>query len=421
MKNHLIAMLIAVSALACGREQIRPRTNDAGEIVSLPAIWKLPLHADGVFHSNSIPRAHLVWDHKALIATTGGPDDRALTCVDTRTGEVLWQWSDIYNPPTEYFDIFDTYIYEGVMTYTVGGRHYAIDMETGATKWRFQRDRSYHKTISGIGHRYFINGPPTDTLAGYDLRVLHEGDLRTGTLRQILFPVYSQQYVGPGNRIGDVTGCVSVIQGADTLLAVIYQEPRETYNWISFLGLYSLTRRVWVYERVQINDEAMNGVLFHEPVISGNQVYMNIGSEIACHDLGTGEQCWKRDFPRDFQFSGFIVEEGLLIANCEDKVLYGLAAATGATRWTGEGAGTSSLLEGRSLNGVVYFSGGSSSRIHAVDLQTGKTLWRLDPALIEPGAEDWKPDLYVIPGEGGKKGRVIACTPMHAYAFEAER
>jgi len=56
-----------------------------------------------------------------------------------------------------------------------------------------------------------------------------------------------------------------------------------------------------------------------------------------------------------------------------------------------------------------------------VDARNGKTVWKLDPTKMGDGSDYWKPDLYVVPGNNGGKGKVIALTPMKAYCFEAYR
>ncbi|MBS4012708.1 MAG: PQQ-binding-like beta-propeller repeat protein, partial [Bacteroidetes bacterium] len=99
---------------------------------------------------------------------------------------------------------------------------------------------------------------------------------------------------------------------------------------------------------------------------------------------------------------------------------YRLNPETGGVVWTGEGAGTSSRMS--YMNGVVYFVGGSTGKLHAVDAYTGETVWRLDAELIEGSNAEFRTNaVYVIPGEGNEKGKVVALTHMHAYCFEAYR
>jgi outer membrane protein assembly factor BamB len=132
--------------------------------------------------------------------------------------------------------------------------------------------------------------------------------------------------------------------------------------------------------------------------------------------LSTGERVWKREFEQDFMFSGFIIEDGRLIANCEDTYTYRLDPSTGATIWRTKGAGTSSRMS--YLNGVVYFVGGSTGYLHAVEAASGRVLWRIDGRRLGGGPFTTNA-VYCVPGEGGARGRVIALTNRYAYCFEA--
>ncbi|MCI4668059.1 MAG: PQQ-like beta-propeller repeat protein [Bacteroidia bacterium] len=418
MKNLLLFTLIGLSLLACEREDSVLDTNEKGEITSLKPIWSFPLHEQEP-SSNSIVDAHLVLDQKILLATTNGTDNRALTCVDVSTGEALWKWQDIFAPPIKEMSVRDAYIYDNTLAFNWGGHHYAINMENGQTKWRNAHENSFQRRISGIGNTYFIHGAPTDTLEEFRVDVLYQGDLNTGMISHRLTPYFSQEYIAPGNRIGNVTGTYPFEEEGAIYAAIIYQESPGEYDWVSYLGLYNLSTDKWIYERIPINEPEQSGVLFHKPILKDQRLYCIISSTIYCMDLKTGGQLWSYYVPGDLSFGGMIVEEGKVIANGGNKVLYALDAENGNLIWRAEGAGTSSFLEGRYLDGVVYFSGGSSSRIHAVSIKNGKTLWRLDPSQVEEGSQDWKPDLYVIPGANGTKGRIVASTHQNAYCFEA--
>jgi outer membrane protein assembly factor BamB len=205
-------------------------------------------------------------------------------------------------------------------------------------------------------------------------------------------------------------------------LAVVYQEltSSEIWNFQSYLGLYNLETNDWVYERKIMNEPNLYGVSLAPPVIFNNRFYANIGHELVCHDLSTGERVWKREFEQDFMFSGFIIEDGRLIANCEDTYTYRLDPNTGATIWRTKGAGTCSRMS--YLNGVAYFVGGSTGFLHAVDTENGQVLWRIDASRFESAQASFTTNaVYCIPGEGGAKGRVVALTGMYAYCFEAAR
>jgi outer membrane protein assembly factor BamB len=167
-----------------------------------------------------------------------------------------------------------------------------------------------------------------------------------------------------------------------------------------------------------MNEPNLNGVSLAQPAIYNNKFYANIGHELVCHDIATGNQVWKRQFEQDFMFSGFIIEENKIIANNEDLKLYCINPETGNNIWTGEGSGTSSRMS--YLNGIVYFVGGGDGKLHAVDVSNGKTVWRLDASKFENLDASFGPNaVYAIPDENGKKGKVVALTGMYAYCFEA--
>ncbi|MEO0474029.1 MAG: PQQ-binding-like beta-propeller repeat protein, partial [Bacteroidota bacterium] len=177
----------------------------------------------------------------------------------------------------------------------------------------------------------------------------------------------------------------------------------------------------WVYERMPINEAATDGVLFHKPVIHDQKIYAIVGNTVYCHDLANGQPIWSQEINGNLSVSGILIYQNRLVVNGGDDALVALDVQNGQVLWRGEGSGTSSFLPGRELNGVLYFSGGGSGKIHAVDLETGQTIWRLEAGMVEPEADDWKPDVYVVAGKNGEKGRIVAMTHQHAYCFPAAR
>jgi outer membrane protein assembly factor BamB len=72
------------------------------------------------------------------------------------------------------------------------------------------------------------------------------------------------------------------------------------------------------------------------------------------------------------------------------------------------------------MNGVVYYSGGGDGHLHAVDVQTGKHIWRLDSPEKSSSAFFYAA-VAGIPGKDGKKGTILAHTGLHVLAYEAAR
>ncbi|NOQ27851.1 MAG: PQQ-binding-like beta-propeller repeat protein [Bacteroidales bacterium] len=419
MKRNIVILLIIISFGACHKDEIdNIQKDDDGIFVSLSYHWKKSLHENNVFHSNSYFKTPIQYENNIAIPTTDANGKRYFTMINLDNGETVWQWNDIEDLSTDYIDISYAYIYNNLLTFQKGGWSLCINLKTGTTYWKLLRDNSFHAKISGLNNTYYSFGN-TNQYSDYNIKVGHKGDIQTGEIEEFLEPKFSFEY-SIGNRMCDVTEIVPYEIDGINHLVVVYQELASSsiWNFQSFLGLYNEETNEWVYERKIMNEPNLNGVSLAPPVIYNNMFYANIGHELICHNISTGEQVWKRQFTQDFMFSGFIIEDDKIIANNEDLTLYCLDPETGGTIWTGEGAGTCSRMS--YLNGIVYFVGGGDSRFHAVDIETGETVWRLDAKKLEDSEGRFKTNaVYVIPSESGDKGKVIALTHMYDYCFEA--
>ncbi|MCD4834302.1 MAG: PQQ-binding-like beta-propeller repeat protein [Bacteroidales bacterium] len=420
MKQFIVLLsVIFILAAACSKDEpVEYQTDSNGVIILLPYQWKKSLHEDGIFHSNSRVKNAIIYNGNIAIPTTVSEGVRYLTMINPDNGETIWQWNDIYNAPTERIMIDYPYINGNLLTYQEGACSYCINLENGATYWKFRRDKNFDITINSYNSSYFTYSDITNT-DGYDEQIAYVGDIQTGDLTEFLSANLSGGYVSPASvngRVGSINEIIEVLSN-NNLLLVCYAEPLPEWCVNSFLGLYNTEIQEWVYERKLMAPPLWNTSVYW-PQIYDNKVYASVGNNLVCHDLYTGEQIWRREFNNDFFFSGFIIEEDKIIANNENLTLYCLDLETGYDIWTGEGAGTSSHMS--YLNGIVYFVGGSDSRFHAVDIETGQTVWRLDAEKLEGYDGMFKTNaVYVILGENGNKGKIIALTHMYAYCFEA--
>jgi len=403
-------LLMVIVHPSCTKDE--PITNDDGVIINLEPNWVRLLHKEGTFFSNSSIRENLIHDGHPIVATTDGEDNFYINKIDIGTGEDIWRWNDVYGT---YIDISYSYLHDNLMWYQKSRDSYTIDLSNGTTIRKEQYEEPFDREISGLENMIFLRGITQDSSSNNWYQLGYTCDLGTGQKSMFLKPNFSHNYIRNDGGAGATSNIVPFIENQDTFLSVVFSEPMENWYIDSYLGLYNFSEKEWIYDRVSLVTPTQGNSLSGFPIIYEGKVYMSLGNEIVCHNLYTGEQIWKEQFPLDFLFSGFIVEEGQVIANCENQVLYCLDAETGNQLWTGEGSGTSGRL--RYLNGIVYFSGGSPSKIFAIEAATGATLWRLEANLIEQGTERFKSDLYVIPD----KKKVIVCTFQNAYCFDAIR
>ena len=412
----LLVIFLIVHPSCTKDEPIGELIEEDGTIVSVPYLWKRNLHKNNQPFSNSIIDEHLVYNGNPIIATTEGNGDRWINLIDINTGQDVWKWNDIYEAPTEKFSIRRTHFYNNLMTYQVGSRSYCINLDNGTTYWKKRHNRSFNVKISGLDENVFLFGEPNDTLQEYDTYVGNEMNINTGEINEFLYTDIDFNSGGEGNRVTWVFH-IEPFRHTDGKIYLMVVSHDHFPNWYinQFVGLYNYTNREWVYNRKMISEGNNTGTNYM--VIRNDKAYMTSGHSMNCVDIWTGERLWRKEIQGSISFSSFIVEEGKVIGQDEAMNVYCWNAETGSLQWQTDGAGTSSRL--RYLNGIVYFSGGSTSKIHAIDISTGKNVWLLKPELIEEDATDFKPDIYAIEGENGEKGKIVVCTPMNAYCLEA--
>ncbi|MEN8857156.1 MAG: PQQ-binding-like beta-propeller repeat protein [Flavobacteriaceae bacterium] len=407
---------------SCHKEEdTHIQRDENGVIITLPYQWKKSLHLDGIV-SNSTIRKAIYYKGNIAIPTTNGNNNRLMTLINSNNGDYIWSWDDRYQPETE--DIFITHYHQhnNLLTYQKGDRSYCINLDNGATQWKFRRDDSFHVNVSGLDNVFFIKGESSSMYPNYQEDVVFKGNLETGELNEFIIPNFTINNIAPGNRIGDVTRIESYMHNGVQHLVVTWQEPQNVNSindWQTYLGLYNYETNEWVYEKKVMNQPNINGVVLAPPVIYQGKFYANIGHQLVCHDIATGNQVWIRDFPQDFMFSGFIIEDNKIIANNEDTYTYCLNPENGNIIWKTESSGTSGRMS--YLNGIVYFVGGSTGKLHAIDVSTGDHVWKISAGnLGESSTNNFKTNaVYMFEAENGNPAKVIALSHLNAYCFEA--
>ena len=415
-----IKIVCFISIVSCCKDEKGENisiSNNRGEITFLPYLWRIDLHKNNQINNAPFIQGNTVFGQNVMIMTTESNEKRFLTLLDSKNGSKLWDWSDFYQPLTEGADLSSFLSIENKLHWITGSRHYWIDILNGTTSNKKRRSTSFKGAITNLGKKYYTLGQPTDTLENFQTSVVYEGDFDSGNLKRVLVPNFNGNQIE--NRLGEATSVIPLIRNFDTLLLTAYQDIFPNYEFVSYLGLYNLTKKKWIYDKVALNEKSQKGVLYQPMEISGEKVVITVGNDILCFNYLNGEKLWQRSFLSDFSFSGFEISNGFIIANCEDSKIYGIDLNNGSIIWTSSGSGTSSNLKNRILNGYVYFSGGGPNNIFAINIQTGKTHWKLDPLLYEKNDGYWKGDILVVPGIGNEKPKVIVCSNKYAYCFEA--
>ena len=207
-------------------------------------------------------------------------------------------------------------------------------------------------------------------------------------------------------------------------MAILYQNYSEESGraeFHTFLGLYDLNADTWIYNEGPVNTLESGGVALYPAKLVDDRIYCAAGSTIACFEVATGSLIWKRELPGEIWSSGFTISDGICAVNCEDYNMYGLDENTGTTKWSFRTTQHCTPLEGRVVNGVVYFVGGSDKSLFAVDLREGKIIWKLDAERMVDDVSFFKKMLYVQQPTETEPGKIIAQAGSTAMCIDAHR
>lgn len=433
--QFFLGLLVVPSLWTCEPKEVGIQIDEKGVAIRLPYFWKTSISngprafglAHGYLQDGGILCVAMRQSTKPLFAVSG---EQYLQCIDAATGKVRWKWDDKLDGQSYFSTYRGVLFYEQTMLFYDSPYQYGIDFITGQTRWKLKRPNPNFGPFATQAGRYFFCGANNMAVTQQDLveMSVFRGDILTGLVKEVVKPSYSTEftYSSHEKEIGWVLSTTPVIRGTDTLLVVPHSEfgPVITYlydnNSRSLFGLYNLTRQQWIYQRIPLSSQETGGTTALPPVIDNDKVYIATAYSIGCFDLMTGKRIWLHRISYASTFSNIMIQEGKLLANCNDAKLYCLDPETGATLWSQKSSAIGSDLYYQ--DGVVYYI--ASKNLLAVEVATGKLLWDLP---CPDAQEENRPDSWFAgfvtgtPGKGGEKGRIYATTNLNLYCFEAAK
>ena len=414
----ILSVYVAILCLfGCEKDDIivKRQTDDKGVVIATPYLWKTSLHQNQPV-SNRYIKNSIVYNENIAVPRTNGTKSRMLSLINSKDGKEIWNWTDFDKDHTDYIDIYFHYQYKNLLTYQDGGRSYCINLIDGSTHWKHRRGKSFGSQISSMGQYYFTYAPVTNS-DGFEEHIAYKGNIHTGDIYEFLTANFTYEHP---DCVRAVNWVVPVPEYKHLLL-VTYAE--NLPDWITqiYFGLYHTEQKEWIWDKMQINPPQPYNNVWLSPQIENNKIYAAVANAIVCHDLITGKQLWKQNFDWDFLFTGYILEDGRVIANNEDGHAYALDTETGTILWKVRTAGTSSRMS--YLNGMVYFVGGSQPYLFAIEASTGKIVWKINAALLGEGygAGFRTNAVYVLPAKDDQPAKVIALSHLYAYCFKVYR
>lgn len=401
-----------------------------GVAISTPPLWTSDANAGshlayGIY--TSVTTANAVLTPGVIPYPVKEPFGRAVWVMrDADSGRPVWQWNNYMTDyENGYLDI--PCVSRSRLLYNNGPRTHCIDLNTGQTLWhKWKRDSlNSMLPIVAIGDSYFFCGTfPSQVVNGQTETAIYQGSLLAPTDEVLIIkPELKREF---NEAITIPLGAISLqifTRQSDTLLVIDYQTPtaEARQNIIrSVFGVYSITRKTWDYKDIPLVAPTYGSVVDGLPQLYDNKVYHSVGHSLTCHDLSTGKSVWENQYAGNFLFSGFLLADKILVANCEDGYIYGLNPDTGNQLWKEKSSGSSTRLYYQ--NGVVYYAGGGDGLLHAVEVQTGKHLWKLQsPDLKQDSRAFYNGMVAGLPGQGSEKGKIFVNTGLHIYAYDAAR
>ena len=419
----LLTALILLLAACSKEENISIDAN--GVTIKSPSIWGTSISNDGQL-AEIVCQAQVMYSRKNVLVGANENQKRFLYSLDSENGKVNWRWGDLLSQLTNptYIDPLtldedQNYVYDGKLSFIHGGNTYIIDLSEGRTVHKNQVTLLRRPESSGIGNLLFTSGSVRNS---FEPEGLYVNDLQSLKDPEFtVMPIYDRAEVDVSSVFkGLVWETIPFEKSGEILIAVLLGDPAKISRRASTaMGLYNFTQRKWVYERAMLNGSYPNSNVSWARLYNG-KVYHTSTRSMQCHDVMTGKEIWSVNFDQGFALSGFIIQDGKIFANNGDRFTYCLDPETGRQIWKEESSGSASPIS--YLNGVLYFMGGGDGRLHAIDANTGKHLWRLrSPDVDKNSGAFFYGTCVAVPGQGGKKGRVVATTGLNAYGYEAIR
>lgn len=411
---------------SCYDEKAETIRNEEGIYISLP-YQRLAKLTDDNSKLAILGMANFAKYERGAILSGKNDGKITLKMVDVDSGEELWEWHDPINYPN--FDITNNYTFDRYLIWDEGRELFCVDMTNGETVWKARYGNDDSPLIwatNGLGTDVYVltNYPYTPSKDNPSNVRIYKASVQQGpNLEEVArLPL---GHVSNIDHISAYSGKIAIIPKQDTL---IFCDSNYSLNeeWAgqSYISLYNYSKNQWVYEKIELGGIDSHSV--DKPKYHNGIVYLTMSPYIVAVDLRTGEEVWRWHQPNaGHGTSGCILvpEKDLIIFNAETSstTLYALNLANGNQRWSAPSSGTSSRLQ--YMNGVVYWVGGGDGRLHAVDVDSGKTLWKIkSPDEKHNSRAFFTRYCAAFPGIDGEPGKIVVSSGLHAFAYEeAER
>lgn len=423
--GYLTCLLLTFANSSC-KEEEKELKNDvrdaAGTLTETDYLWMTDVSEKGLIWPAISPA---IYEDKIIVAGNTLEDKDMLIALDIESGEEIWRWTDFLT--TDHTASINDAEYginqrNEILLLDDGPYYYCIDLKSGSTIWKKRHDTQGGGTgIQILGNHFYIS--LTIFEDSVQIPTLVKGDLlSSGFEKLVQAPIDSIQLFI--NFFGVMAAPYVYEDDGEIHAFLQFSENVDLYSSKSFnyVASYNLSANTYNFEKTKLED-TVNLPFNRRPVMYQNIMIVNPDEILYGIDKHTGDIIWQRsDFKNngDGVFTYQIYNEVLYAVNelgLTDRVM-ALDPLTGKTIWEDLGRGNSAHSL-HFLNNVMYFTSRGDGELYAYDTENGKLVWYLKSPDVE-GFQGFG-GLRVIPGENGEKGKVIVCTYLNAYCYEAEK
>ena len=412
-------LLLIICVVACGEDELQDEhINEQGVVIDKNYLWKVRSSDKYLTFAGGINFG--IWGDKYISASQFG-ELPALSAFNVESGDIEWTWDDFIaeDVGSEYIGIIWPYVYENYLVFHIGSRAYCIDAETGQTVW--SRDFNYgtvHSYINGFENHYYFSAQNT-TYDSLDRVVItsFKTNVLTGQEQEMPYAPFDYLHHDWERRANWFTGGRAFRRNGKEYFVSTYQRITGHYDITSSLNLYNSSDDEWIYAQKVLRPAHTRNTSDGFPEIENNIVVNVVGHAICANDLWTGDSLWLNERGGNYAFGGFFIHQGYVYAMAENDALYCYDLQTGDECWRMGDAGLGTTSHMVHLNGIIYFTSGGNGNLMAVDMENGELLWNIN----SPDRESFNREVAVLPGENGRKGRVVTATYQSVLSYEAIR
>jgi outer membrane protein assembly factor BamB len=291
-----------------------------------------------------------------------------INAFNKKTGSRLWSWNEWLSPSASITNWYEYGVHKDhLLLYEVRELH-KVDANTGQTKWSdFQLETSTgRKSVSVINDYFYCihnNYRTTSSIVRCSVNDFMGWD--TVCSMPVTPDGYSPSFYAPS---------MGISPNGDTLL--VFQNRSGNWN-----GLYKGRIEMLCYNlnadsllwKTTLPDDNSNVAL---PLVDGSRVYFQATTMVYCFDLNSGGILWQQNFGGGYGFmtGNMLVLNDRLYIGANNPTLFCVNKYSGQQIWrsTNTGGSRNDMVH---YKGRIYYTGGSTAKLHCIDAQTGVQLF----------------------------------------------